>query len=148
MEVYFIPGLPRLQRSEQREPLGSFTERGIIVKDIAPASALAHEFGHACRWGDIYFKPKSGGDDEYDTLDSLLSRSDLPHDWNLDEDVGFYERGTRQNEMIPRLLMFGVSNGSQADIPRGAVYGISKYNEAGLVNVGLSGRLIASPHSL
>ena len=145
IEVYFIPGSGELTLSE---PVGSHTSYGIILKDTANARSLAHEIGHACGWADIYIRKNSNTPIPED-LHGRVTRDWMPNDWSGGGDVGgFYETDLRQYELIPRLLMYGVKNDAQTDIPAGAVYGLPKDGGLGNVNVGRYGFFTPSPRSL
>ena len=140
LEVYFIEG-----RGWRREPLGQFTEFGIILRKDASAKTLAHEIGHACGWVDIYHGPRNAVSFE---LMQSVRQSWMPHDWNNGTGVRFYALMLLQSELIPRLLMFGYGGDTKSDIPAGNVHGRAKDGAFGLISVGRRSFMTTSPHSL
>lgn len=135
VEVYFIPG-----NGNPNEPTGSCTRNGVIVRDTAGASTLAHELGHACGLHDIYV--------EDGELTEGVKESWMPQDWNNGTGCRFYDPLLMQRDVIHRVLMYGRSIATKADIPSGGVYGKTKERAFGLVSVGLNGLLIYPPRSL
>ena len=140
LEVYFIEG-----RGWSREPLGQFTEFGIIVRKAASAKTLAHEIGHACGWGDIYHGPRNAVASE---LKHSVQQPWMPRDWNNGTGVRFYDLMLLQSELIPRLLMFGYGGDTKSDIPKGNVHGRAKDGTFNLISVGRESSMTTSPHSL
>ena len=109
---------------------------------------LADYVGHACGWADIYIRKDSNTPIPTE-LYNRVNRDWAPDDWSGGGDVGgFYDTDLRQYDLIPRLLMYGVKNENQGDIPAGAVYGLPKTGDLGYVNVGRYGFFTPSPRSL
>ena len=142
VEVYFIPGLGRHESYADNEPLGSCNKHGIIVKNSANFRTLAHELGHACRLVDI-FVDMNGLEDS--TLLNQLANSDMPADWNNGVGGEFFYETTCLYNTIPDLLMYGHASECKADIPSGAIRGITKDQNsaanfwAGMIPVGFFG---------
>ena len=145
LEVYFIPGLDNIDDDKEKEPIGQWSDYGIIVRGDANAKTMAHEIGHACGWCDIYAFKRG-----YDPLE--LRRDPctewLPGDWNNGTGRGFYPALTSQRDIIFRLLMYGHGSSAKSDIPWGSVYGLPKTGGLGNLNVGRGGVMTTSPHSL
>ena len=140
IEVYFIYG-----KEVPGEPLGQHDEYGIIFKPSAGAKTLAHEIGHACGWGDIYFK---SGNDIIAELYGGVRQSWLPLDWNNGTGCRFYDPMLTHHQIVQRLLMLGTGSDGKCDIPTGSVYGRSSNGDIGNISVGRSTMMTTSPHSL
>ena len=140
IEVYFIEGDGNLEN----EPLGKHNSHGIIVRKPFSAVALAHEIGHACGWGDIYY---SRNNNIPTVMNEGLRNVRMPQDWNNGTGCRFYNLLLTQMDIIPRLLMHGVKSGGQSDIPLGSVFGQAKDGGTGHINVGRNGVFVVSPHS-
>ena len=99
---------------------GANTKRGLVLGENANARTWAHELGHAFGFPDIY--------DVYDgvalSVTGGVSRIRMPQDWGSATDEGFYPRGLQQADLVKRLLMYGYTSQTKADIPYGAVYGL------------------------
>ena len=139
LEIYFITG-----NGSNMEPLGKHSPSGIILKASVSSVVLAHEFGHACVWADIYASRNN-------CTPSILYESPqvswMPHDWNNGTGCRFYSQLKSQSDIILRLLMHGVNAGGQSDIPSGGVFGLGNDGGTGLMNIGRYGMTTVSPHS-
>lgn len=91
------------------------TKKGIVVGPNATARTVSHEVGHAFGWKDIYV---NHGETSL-VVEGPPSKERLPVEWSP-----FYPRGTMQADVIPRLLMYGRSSETKADIPGGDIYGL------------------------
>ena len=143
LEVYFIPGEPH-GITKMKRKMGTWTRRGIIVRNSANARTLAHEIGHGCGLYDIFI-------DHNDFVPSFLlenAKSEwMQDDWNNGTGCRYYDPVLQHKDIIQRLLMFGNSNEIKSDIPWGFVHGLSKGGEAGDISVGRE-RMTLSPRSL
>ena len=140
LEIYFISG-----KDEISEPLGRWTDYGIVVKNSSDVKTLAHEIGHACGWPDIYHGPRSGAMAE---LQLGVKEEWLQGDWSNGTGRRFYDGQLLQSELIPRLLMFGYGDNTKSDIPLGDVYGRRKDGSLGVVAIGRNTFMSTSPQSL
>jgi len=97
----------------------SFSGRGIILAtrlDSFSATTVAHEIGHACGLVDIYADHPATPL----VVTGAISEARVPKDWG----GGFYPANLTHADLIPRLLMYGHSSETKADIPLGNVYGL------------------------
>ena len=140
LEVYFIEG-----QGNKWEPLGQFTETGVILRKAAFVNTLAHEIGHACGWGDIYC---SSGDDVIGALYEGVKQSWMPMDWNNGTGCRFYDQMMPQYQAINMVLMHGKGGNLKCDIPLGSVYGKPANGDLGNVSVGRNTMMTTSPKSL
>jgi len=139
LEIYFISG-----KNVPHEPLGSHNAHGIIVRSSANAKTLAHEIGHACGWGDIYF---NDGDDVISDLYEGVRQTWMPKDWNNGTGCRFYDQMLSQYQAIGRVLMYGKGSELKCDIPLGSVYGKPTAGSLGNVSVGRNTMMTTSPKS-
>lgn len=132
LEVYFIPG--ELSRTGRRgKHMGTWTPRGIILRNSANGKTFAHEIGHACGLYDIYVA-HDGTEPPF--LLENVKREWMRADWNNGTGCQFYNRVWCQRDIIGRLLMFGFPSENKSDIPRGFVYGLLKNGTPSDVCVG------------
>jgi hypothetical protein len=143
VEVYFIPGESTGILRKKRK-MGTWTRRGIIVRNSANAKTLAHEIGHACGLCDIFI---DHGNTEPSFVLENVKREWMPDDWNNGTGCRFYDPILQHKNIIHRLLMFGNSNETKSDIPWGFVRGLSEDGESGDMSVG-RGWMTLSPRSL
>ena len=83
---------------------------GVSVAGNAYPNILIHEVLHACGLEDIY----PYGIDELLLVDETLVGAG---NWSGGDGTGYYPPDLTHRTLIRRLLMCGVSNGTQADIP-------------------------------
>jgi len=143
--VYFIPGLDADNHDNDSEPAGQWTAHGIIVKNSANASTVAHEIGHACGWCDIHCD-RDGAD--VWVLRRGVRRTWLDGDWSGGTGHGFYDSMLLQSDLIKRLLMYGHGIGTKSDIPHGSIYGLPEEGPFGNIAVGSGVIMGTSPTSL
>jgi len=139
LELYFVEGV-----GDGTEPHGAYNYRGIIVRNSADSIVLAHEFGHACGWVDIFAERDRMVPDLFM---SNVKAAWLPDDWNNGTGCRFYDMTLLQEGAIRRLLMHGEKNASQCDMPGGGVFGLPKSGSADILNVGRAGMLTLQPQS-
>ena len=140
LELYFVAGI-----GDGTEPHGMYNSHGIIVRNAADAIVLAHEFGHACGWVDIYADRNHVVPAE---LMTVVRNGWMPNDWNNGTGCRFYDPLLTQESAIRRILMHGEKNDSQSDIPGGSVVGLPKSGSADMLNVGRAGMPTLNPRSL
>ena len=135
VEVYFVKG------GIKKEPIGCAQRGGIVIKKTANGINLAHEIGHVCGLSDIY---ADRPDVHFTAEEFNLEFSKMRDDW------GMYDQFLAYDDLIKRLLMFGV-NGVGVDISTGSVWGIVKTdqgcNEKGQSNVGRTGMICYPPYN-
>ena len=126
VEVYFVKGgIPG-------EPIGRGGAIGAFLRKSASGRALAHEIGHVCGLADIYvFKG-----DKFVVDDYAIHESKVPLDW------GVYDFCVAHDDLVMRLLMYGVDGRDGVDVPAGSVFGVvgeeGSYTK-GQANVGRTG---------
>ena len=87
---------------------------GTVISANADLRAISHEIGHACGLSDIFVE----NEDEMLFVTGLPSKDRMPDDW------GWYPRYVGQNDIIKRLLMYGVTDSSGVDISYGDIHGV------------------------
>ena len=153
VEVYFVEGRPFDHAA------GMANEYGVIVKASANGRTLAHEIGHVCRLADIYYK-RPGAPATEESIPFELQEwpcaDRLPSDWNNGTGSCFYAPALKQYDVVKRLLMFGEVSPAKADIPAGAVFGMTTNVQQNVqggafllqnANVGRSGMLVFPPRT-
>lgn len=116
LELYFIPDV-------EGDATAFQTKYGIVVGPVANARTLAHEIGHACDLPDIYVSHAG----------TSLAVAGPPSKDRMPDDWGWYPPSVTQEDLIKRLLMYGVYSTTKADISYGDVYGLhytNTYNSA------------------
>lgn len=93
---------------------------GLVLGTNATGRTLSHEIGHTCGFLDVY-RTHSGASS---TVDGPVQRDWMPSDWSSPSEEGFYPSGLTQQDLLPRLLMYGLADESKIDIPYGDVYGL------------------------
>jgi len=88
----------------------------VISKQATPTT-LSHELGHACGWTDIYV---TEGGNSISNVGAVNSNHMVATDWG----TGYYDRKLELHNLLPRLLMYGVSNPQKGYIPHGDIYGV------------------------
>lgn len=94
--------------------------QGIVVSTNATVTTLAHEIGHALGLKDIYFAYQGISR----SANGPVIEAMMPDDWNGGSGQRYYSSGTRIENLIPQLLMYGGSGDERADITIGGVYGL------------------------
>lgn len=107
LELYFVNDL-------RGRATALHAKTGIIVGPRANGRTLSHEIGHACGLPDIYDVHRESGL----SVSGFPMRTRMPNDW------GHYRRGVTQRDIIKRLLMYGYTNETKADLTYGDVYGL------------------------
>lgn len=107
LELYFI-------RHLEGRPTAFYLRDGIVVGPRANVRSVAHEIGHACGMKDVYDRVSAAG----------LSVEGPPSEDRMPLDKGWYPSETTQADILKRLLMYGYTSDTKADIPFGDVYGI------------------------
>lgn len=113
LELYFVPSLEGGATAFQ-------TRLGIVVGPSANARTLSHEIGHACGLPDIYVGHRGTS---Y-RVQGQPSKNRMPDDW------GWYPPSDSHEQLVKRLLMYGVFSTSKADLSYGDIYGLH-YTESG-----------------
>lgn len=115
---------------------------GLTITAQANAYTLAHELGHACNLRDIYdFRPARSGNPAVDIGTEGPKEVWMPKDWG----GGYYRQGITQKEIVQKLLMYGYTSDTKADIPLGQIHGINAAGATGLVSVGLTPAMNREP---
>lgn len=132
LECYFINSF-----SDSGDTLAANSSRGAIITRAADYMDLAHEIGHAFGMRDVYVK----NDDTVSSVVELPLNVSVKYsysyaDWNGGTGMRYYLYGTKQRDLISRLLMNGVRSQSSVplDISAGDIYGVHKvYGETGAI---------------
>ena len=132
LECYFINSF-----SDSGDTLAANSSRGAIITRAADYMDLAHEIGHAFGMRDVYVK----NDDTASSVVELPLNVSVKYsysyaDWNGGTGMRYYLYGTKQRDLISRLLMNGVRSQSSVplDISAGDIYGVHKvYGEIGAI---------------
>ncbi len=111
LELYFI-------RHLEGRPTAFYRSDGIVIGPRANVRSVAHEIGHACGMKDVYDRASGTGL----VVEGFPAKNRMPHDW------GWYPSETTQADILGRLLMYGYTSDSKADIPFGDVYGLYYVN--------------------
>ena len=107
LELYFVPSL-------EGGATAFHSRLGIVVGPSANARTLSHEIGHACGLPDVYVR--HGGTSL--RVQGLPSKDRMPDDW------GWYPSSVTHQQLLQRLLMYGVFSSSKADLSYGDIYGL------------------------
>jgi hypothetical protein len=91
---------------------------GLLLSDNANFRTTAHEIGHTSGLKDIYV---SGGGSN---VIGAVTSSWEPDDWNSGPGPQYYNRTLSQEDLVKRLLMYGVYSDTKSDIPRGKIHGV------------------------
>lgn len=105
---------------------------GLTLSSLANGRTLSHELGHACGLPDIYVQKT----DQSGTVSATLEDDKPTKEW-LVHDWGVYNSECKHRDLVQRLLMYGVYSETKGDIPTGAVYGVNRSCQKGLVSVGI-----------
>jgi hypothetical protein len=130
IEIYFVDDIEGSATGVNYSP--SNAAAGLMVEDGGNARTVAHEIGHAAGLEDIYDQ-KGGTTLSNDPVKEVWE----PKDWNSGSGPAYYEATLKQPGLVQRLLMYGYTSTTKADIPRGQVHGLNTSEVAGLRNVGL-----------
>ncbi len=132
LECYFINTF-----SDSSDTLAANSSKGMIITREADYMDFAHEIGHAFGMRDIYVKSDNTASSAVELSQKVLVKGSYSYsDWNGGTGMRYYPYGTKQRDLISRLLMNGVR--SQSSVPRdisaGDIYGVHKvYGEAGAI---------------
>ena len=107
LELYFVPSL-------EGGATAFHTRLGIVVGPSANARTLAHEIGHACGLPDVYVRHRGTSLQ----VQGLPSKGRMPDDW------GWYPPSLTHQQLLQRLLMYGVFSSSKADLSYGDIDGL------------------------
>ena len=107
LELYFVPTL-------EGGATAFHSRFGIVVGPSANARTLSHEIGHACGLPDVYVRHRGTSLQ----VQGLPSKDRMPDDW------GWYPPSLTQQQLLQRLLMYGVFSSSKADLLFGDIYGL------------------------
>ena len=108
---------------------------GIVLSSNATAVTLAHEIGHAFGCPDIYPNRKVGN--MFIQAQIRPYAALLPQDWNNGDGGRYYSVNTTCEDLICRLLMYGIHSGNRRDLSFGSIHGVLRDGSIGLVDVGL-----------
>lgn len=107
LELYFLNSLMGRATAFRRRD-------GIVIGPNANFRTVAHEIGHACGLSDIY--------NSYSETNLMVSgmptRDRMPHDW------GWYRPSMTQQDLVEKLLMYGYTSTTKADMTYGDIYGL------------------------
>lgn len=107
---------------------------GIVLSTNANAEVIAHEIGHSFGCADIYNIKKS--DRRTPLCSNYVFEERLERDWNNGTGCRYYPVGITQTTLIKKLLMCGYAYPGKTDLSFGSVYGYTRYDEEGLVDIG------------
>ena len=139
IEVYFVGDILNFDAA------AAWLETGIVVGKSSNRFTLAHEFGHAFGWVDIFHERKGRNAQGREVMFTLSERTNVvneayfsshPWDWGEESGRGFYGRSDTLAATIDRLLMHGRVSEWPGDIPDGRVFGMSRSITKGLRKIG------------
>ena len=113
---------------------GNKTNSGIVLSKNATAGTIAHEIGHSFGCSDIYCVKKSDGRTPLSSNNVDITRAEL--DWSNGAGCRYYSSDITQSKIIKRLIMCGHGYRERGDLSSGSVYGYTKYDDEGLVDIG------------
>ena len=113
---------------------GNKTNLGIVLSKNATADTIAHEIGHSFGCSDIYCVKKSDGRTPLSSNNVDITRAEL--DWSNGAGCRYYSSDITQSKIIKRLIMCGHGYRERGDLSSGSVYGYTKYDDEGLVDIG------------
>jgi hypothetical protein len=136
-ELYFINKISESATANK-------TNYGIVLSTNATAHTVAHEIGHSFGCSDIYCIMKSDKRTPLSSNQVDMSRAEL--DWSNGTGCRYYPNDITQSKLIKRLIMCGHGYRERGDLSSGSVFGYTKYDEEGLVDIGFfSGSSRRSP---
>ncbi len=115
LELYFVPSL-------EGGATAFYSRWGIVVGPSANVRTLSHEIGHACGLPDVYVSHRETSLQ----VQGLPSKDRMPDDW------GWYPPSLTHQQLLQRLLMYGVFSSSKADLSYGDIYGLYYTRSAGV----------------
>ena len=125
-ELYFINKISKSATANK-------TNYGIVLSTNATARTVAHEIGHSFGCSDIYCVKKSDRRTPLSSDNVNITRAEL--DWSNGVGCRYYSSDITQSKIIKRLIMCGHSYRDRGDLSSGFVYGYTKYDEEGLVDI-------------
>ena len=126
-ELYFINKISESATANK-------TNYGIVLSTNATARTVAHEIGHSFGCSDIYCVKKSDGRTPLSSNNVDITRAEL--DWSNGAGCRYYPNDITQSKLIKRLIMCGHGYRERGDLSSGSVFGYTKYDEEGLVDIG------------
>ena len=126
-ELYFINRISENATANK-------TNFGIVISTNATAFTIAHEIGHSFGCSDIYCVKKSDGRTPLSSNNVDITRAEL--DWSNGAGCRYYSSDITQSKIIKRLIMCGHGYRERGDLSSGSVYGYTKYDDEGLVDIG------------
>ena len=126
-ELYFINRISENATANK-------TNFGIVISTNATAFTIAHEIGHSFGCSDIYCVKKSDGRTPLSSNNVDITRAEL--DWSNGAGCRYYSSDITQSKIIKRLIMCGHGYRERGDLSSGSVFGYTKYDEEGLVDIG------------
>ena len=143
IECYFVNGF--IMTDGRSPPLAANMSKGLVMSAMADHTTLAHEIGHAFGLEDVYVSSEEKDGEALNAKDvsqCVICSSKAMDDWNGGCDgkgVGgarYYPSGTIMGEIVPRLVMYGISrkNAARRDLTCGNIDG-AWYQEIGSVRV-------------
>ena len=127
LELYFVNRV-------SKRALANQSNQGVVLTTNATAKTLAHELGHCFGCHDIYCVSKT--DLKTPLSSDKVEESRIQMDWNNGTGVRYYSLDMTQSKLIRRLMMCGHAYDERADLSAGSVYGFTRKDKEGLVDVG------------
>ena len=113
---------------DKGEIIGANNAYGMVLTKSCIAATLAHECGHLFGMQDIYIE-KESVELKVETYEKV-SFDRMPRDWNggcvgrSNGGTRYYKSSTSMQRLIPKMLMYGVTDVNKRDISMGSVYGL------------------------
>jgi hypothetical protein len=132
IECYFVNDF--IMTGNEKPPSAANSSTGLVMSARADSTTLAHEIGHAFGLSDVYVSAHEGQSDAsspstLSVATNFICYACAPFDWNGgcrgrgEGGSRYYQNSARMAAIVPRLLMYGVhdGSGSKRDITIGPV---------------------------